>query len=219
MLLSSIMFDCALPTAWSLSKYRAACCRSQPLAPAFPPHASLDLQDKPYAFFGTCLGAITAYEAIHAIQRHGTGPLPLAFFPAAVSPPHVYAQAVAQLYVAPGEPAAPGEGLMAGVLQKLRGWRDLPRELVMQVGSAGNMYMCGCTDVLSGMHVVGHVFLAKMCLHELCQQSAGAALICLDLRGSCGVPAAYWLMAPWQVHPCTLSRGSLLAQACADLSH
>ena len=92
-------------------------------------------QDKPYAFFGTCLGAITAYEAIHAIQRHGTGPPPLAFFPAAVSPPHVYAQAVAQLYVAPGEAAVPEEGLMAGVLQKLRGWRDLPRELIMQVGS------------------------------------------------------------------------------------
>ena len=90
-------------------------------------------QDKPYAFFGTCLGAVTAHEAIHAIQRHGTGPLPLAFFPAAVSPPHIYAQAVAQLYVAPGEDAQSPD-MMAGVLHKLRGWRALPRELIMQVG-------------------------------------------------------------------------------------
>ena len=50
-----------------------------------------------------------------------------------MSPPHLYAQAVAQLYAAPGLAAA-GEEFLADVLAKLRGWRNLPRELVMQVG-------------------------------------------------------------------------------------
>ena len=66
------------------------------------------------------------------LARACAGPPPAAFFPAAVSPPHLYAQAVAQLYAAPGQAAA-GEGFLADVLAKLRGWRDLPRELVMQV--------------------------------------------------------------------------------------
>ena len=91
------------------------------------------LQDMPYAFFGTCLGAIVAYETVRTIARKQTGPPPVAFFPAAVSPPHIYAGAVAKLYLAQGE-TLEGQDLMASVMEKLKGWELLPRELLMQVG-------------------------------------------------------------------------------------
>lgn len=89
-------------------------------------------QDKPYAFFGTCLGAIVAYETIQTVASSRAHPLPVAFFPAAVSPPHIYAHAVAKLYQAQGE-VQQGQGMIAGVLDKLQQWRELPREVVMQV--------------------------------------------------------------------------------------
>ena len=89
------------------------------------------LQDMPYALFGTCLGAIVAYELVQCAGRAEL-PLPVALFTAAVSPPHLYAEAVAQLYAAPGSTAA-GPEMMAGVLHKLQDWRSLPKDLVMQV--------------------------------------------------------------------------------------
>lgn len=57
------------------------------------------LQDKPYALFGTCLGAIVAYEVTRRIAEQKTAPMPVAIFPAAVSAPHLYAIAVMKLYV------------------------------------------------------------------------------------------------------------------------
>ena len=60
---------------------------------------SLPLGDMPYAFFGSCLGAIVAYEAIREVESSRCAPLPVAFFTAAVSPPHLYAVAVMKLYL------------------------------------------------------------------------------------------------------------------------
>ena len=60
---------------------------------------SLPLSDKPYAIFGTCLGAIIGYEVVREVERSGCAPLPVAFMPAAVSPPHLYAVAVMKLYL------------------------------------------------------------------------------------------------------------------------
>ena len=88
------------------------------------------VQDKPYALFGTCLGAITAYEVAQRAVARGL-PAPAAFFPAAVSPPHLYAQAVMKLYLADGAKADAAS--METVIGKLRGWRELPRELLMMV--------------------------------------------------------------------------------------
>jgi Thioesterase domain len=59
----------------------------------------LHLQDKPYAIFGTCLGAIVAYEVTRRVAERKGAPLPIAIFPAAVSAPHLYAIAVMKLYV------------------------------------------------------------------------------------------------------------------------
>lgn len=88
------------------------------------------MQDKPYAIFGTCLGAIVGYEIAQRAKSAGL-PTPLAFFPAAVSPPHLYAQAVMKLYIAPGESV--NETSFETVIKQLKGWEDLPRELVMMV--------------------------------------------------------------------------------------
>ncbi len=67
-------------------------------------------QDKPYAMFGTCLGAIVAYEVIRRVQERKHAPMPVAFFPAAVSAPHVYAIAVMKLYVQHRVGAPPPSG-------------------------------------------------------------------------------------------------------------
>ena len=92
-------------------------------------------QDKPYALFGTCLGAITAYEIARAVEREGNAPMPVALFPAAVSPPHLYALAVMKLYLTrpleAGEPPPVEE-----VMGKLRGWEQLPKETIMMVSHA-----------------------------------------------------------------------------------
>jgi len=92
----------------------------------------LCLQDKSYAFFGTCLGAIIAYEICHLVESEKIAPAPLAFFPAAVSPPHLYSLAVMKLYmtrvIEADEPPPIEE-----VTQKLRGWKELPKETVMLV--------------------------------------------------------------------------------------
>ena len=89
------------------------------------------MQEMPYALFGTCLGAIVAYELAQHAQQAGLPP-PVALFAAAVSPPHLYAEAVAQLYAAPGSSAA-GAEMMADVLGKLQDWQSLPKDLIMQV--------------------------------------------------------------------------------------
>lgn len=60
---------------------------------------SLPLTDKPYAIFGTCLGAIVGYEVVREIERTNCAPLPLVFMPAAVSPPHLYALVVMKIYL------------------------------------------------------------------------------------------------------------------------
>ncbi len=60
---------------------------------------SVALQDKPYALFGTCLGAIVAYEIARRVRERKHAPMPVVFFPSAVSAPHLYAIAVMKLYV------------------------------------------------------------------------------------------------------------------------
>lgn len=60
---------------------------------------SLPLSDKPYAIFGTCLGAIIGYEVVREVEQTGSVPPPVAFMPAAVSPPHLYALAVMKIYL------------------------------------------------------------------------------------------------------------------------
>lgn len=90
------------------------------------------MQDKPYAFFGTCLGAITAYEIIRTVETKQLAPLPVAFFAAAASPPHLYAHAVMKLYMTrpllADEPSPVEE-----VMQKLTGWDRLPKATILQV--------------------------------------------------------------------------------------
>ena len=89
-------------------------------------------QDKPYAFFGTCLGAITVYEVARVVEREGLAPMPVALFFAAVSPPHLYALAVMKLYLT--QPLEAGEPPpLEEVMGKLRGWEQLPKETVMMV--------------------------------------------------------------------------------------
>ena len=106
---------------------------------------STHAQDVPYALFGTCLGAITAYELACSAVAAGLPP-PVKLFAAAVSPPHIYAGAVARLYRAPG--AAPEEaGMVTDVLDRLRSWEQLPKELIMQAG-------CPCDGV---RHVAVHI--------------------------------------------------------------
>ena len=93
------------------------------------------LQGKPYALFGTCLGAIIAYEICHLVENEKLAPNPIAFFPAAVSPPHLYSLAVMKLYMTRAldkdEPNPLEE-----VMNKLWGWETLPKETVMMVGLA-----------------------------------------------------------------------------------
>ena len=60
---------------------------------------SLPLSDKPYAIFGTCLGAIVGYEIAREVEESRCAPMPVALFTAAVSPPHLYAVAVMKLYL------------------------------------------------------------------------------------------------------------------------
>lgn len=59
---------------------------------------TLPFDDKPYAIFGTCLGAIVGYQLILKLREENR-PLPILFMPAAVSPPHVYAEVVMKIYM------------------------------------------------------------------------------------------------------------------------
>lgn len=95
------------------------------------------LQGKPYALLGTCLGAIIAYEICHLVESQNLAPSPIAFFPAAVSPPHLYSLAVMKLYMTrtldKDEPHPLEE-----IMNKLRGWNTLPKETVMMVSLVAN---------------------------------------------------------------------------------
>jgi surfactin synthase thioesterase subunit len=98
---------------------------------------SLPLQDKPYVIFGTCLGAIVGYEIIREVQKTGCAPPPVAFMPAAVSPPHVYASVVMKIYLQRrlrrGEQPPLDE-----VLKILKGWKEMPREKLLLAFEAGH---------------------------------------------------------------------------------
>lgn len=90
------------------------------------------MQDKPYALFGTCLGAIVAYEIARIIEKKLIAPMPVALFMAAVSPPHLYASAVMKLYMT--KPMREDESPpLDEIMQRLLGWNTLPKETVMQV--------------------------------------------------------------------------------------
>ncbi len=77
------------------------------------------LQDKPYALFGTCLGAIVAYEVTKRVAERKHAPMPVALFPAAVSAPHLYAIAVMKLYVQHTVGAPANDAALAGRLIRL----------------------------------------------------------------------------------------------------
>jgi len=100
--------------------------------------AGLDLDAGPYALFGACLGAVLAYEVAAEAARVGARP-PLALFVAAAAPPHLYAPAVARLYLPPGMAApADAKALAADAAARLRAWKSLPKALVLSVFKAGN---------------------------------------------------------------------------------
>lgn len=90
------------------------------------------VQDKPYALFGTCLGAITAYEMARVVEREKLAPMPVALYAAAVSPPHLYAYAVMKLYMT-RQLEADEPPPFEEVMEKLRGWDKLPKETLMLV--------------------------------------------------------------------------------------
>ncbi len=99
--------------------------------------------DVPYAIFGTCLGAIVGYEMIQMLERAGRRS-PLLFFPAAVSPPDVYSSVITEIYN-PNKSLFSVLGLrreQAGlrdrVLERLRGWRSLPKDEVLYAFEAGH---------------------------------------------------------------------------------
>ena len=87
-------------------------------------------QDKPYALFGTCLGAIVAYEVAKRAKEAGNPPV--ALFTAAVSPPQIYAEAVMKLYVTRqmAEGDAPN---LEEIMKTLQSWDKIPRETLMMV--------------------------------------------------------------------------------------
>jgi hypothetical protein len=92
------------------------------------------LQDKPYAIFGTCLGAIVAYEIARVVEKEKKCRMPIALYCAAVSPPHLYAMAVMKLYMTRTlllEEINP----LDEVMEKLRGWKKLPKETLMLVST------------------------------------------------------------------------------------
>ena len=94
--------------------------------------ATLPLRDTPYAIFGTCLGAILAYETVCAAIAIGLPP-PVVLFPAACSPPHLYAVAVMKLYVEGGlRLGAEAEGFVE-VNKLLAEWEHVDKEQVMMV--------------------------------------------------------------------------------------
>ena len=79
--------------------YKPKYAHSSAMSYALTIGGSVALQDKPYALFGTCLGAIVAYEIARRVRDKKHAPMPVAFFPSAVSAPHLYAIAVMKLYV------------------------------------------------------------------------------------------------------------------------
>ena len=117
----------------------------------------------PYALFGACLGGIVAYELAAAAVAAGEPP-PLVLGVAAVSPPDLYAEAVAKLYVTP--PAAGGDdgrggggdgpaSTIASATAKLRSWQSLPREVVMSVFQKGNF--AGVADMAANPRLFDRV--------------------------------------------------------------
>lgn len=72
-----------------------------------------------------------AYEVAQRMQKEGHPPV--ALFIAAVSPPHIYAEAVMKLYV--NRPLAEGEGPNLEEIKKtLQSWDKVPKETLMMVG-------------------------------------------------------------------------------------
>lgn len=76
-----------------------------------------------------------AYEMTRKAHESHAVPLPVALFEAAVSPPHMYAQAVMKLYLQAGEQLD-----LNLILEKLRGWDTMPREQLMQVSPSTKLH-------------------------------------------------------------------------------
>lgn len=72
------------------------------------------------------------YEICREVEREKLAPPAVAFFPAAVSPPHLYSLAVMKLYMTRSLDANEPPPLQE-VMEKLRGWDKLPKEMLMLV--------------------------------------------------------------------------------------
>ena len=94
-------------------------------------------------------------------------PGPVAFFPAAVSPPHLYAMAVMKLYLAEGAQA--DEGSFKGVVDQLKNWRQIPRETLMMVRDCCHYILQFLWRKTRNYHLLEHVLLyhtRKQCMFQ-----------------------------------------------------
>lgn len=164
---------------------------------------SLPLSDKPYVIFGTCLGAIVGYEIIREVQRTGCAPMPLAFMPAAVSPPHVYASVVAKIYMQRrlrwGE-SPPLEEVMA----VLRGWKELPREKLLKAFEAG--HFAGVEEMKKSQRLfdrvapmgVADIMMAVQYKYDPALPPLDIPIIAFDGKKDNTIPRGY--MKGWRKH-------------------
>ena len=100
-----------------------------------------------------------AYDIICIVQEKHLAPMPIAFYTAAVSPPHLYALAVMQLYMNKSveeRELAPFDEVM----KKLSGWRALPKETVMMV-----QYYSKLIAICSFPYGM-HAYHKALCLHH-----------------------------------------------------
>lgn len=164
---------------------------------------SLPLKDKPYVIFGTCLGAIVGYELVREVERTRSAPLPLAFMPAAVSPPHVYASVVMKIYLQRrlrwGE-----EPPLEEVMRTLHGWRDMPREKLLLAFEAG--HFAGVEEMKHNARLfdrvapmgVADIMMAVQYRYDASQPPLDIPLIAFDGVRDNTIPSGY--MKGWRRH-------------------
>ena len=164
---------------------------------------SLPLQDKPYVLFGTCLGAIVSYEIIREVERTKCAPLPVAFMPAAVSPPHVYASVVMNIYLQRrlrrGEQPPLDE-----VMKILRGWKDMPREKLLIAFEAG--HFAGVDEMKKNERLfnrvapmgVNDIMMAVQYHYDSSLAPLNIPIIAFDGTKDNTIPAGY--MKGWRKH-------------------
>ena len=101
---------------------------------------SLPLDEMPYAIFGTCLGAIVAYDMIQKLENSDRRK-PIIFFPAAVSPPDKYSSVITKIY-SPKRSIFSylrgADNVKKEVLRRLQNWKSLPKDEVLYAFEAGH---------------------------------------------------------------------------------